>query len=327
MASPVNTALALAILAFQSALSANAGLTPYIATVNYFAGGIERYDATTGALIDTIGNLSPWRSELTLGPDGSFYVTKFSYSNDFAIQRIDARTGVTTTFVDASAFGSIRGSDFGPNGNLFVAAPDRGAILEFNGRTGQYIRDFVVGAPLPIDLDFAPDGTLYVAGGHHQAAASSVRQYDGQTGAFLRTFTTTQVDTPQGILVGPTGDVFVTNQWSRAAPLVRFDGNSGAVKFAVSGGLRNPQGMTLGLNGELLVASFGDKTIKRFNVESGELLGNLVARGGAFDPVGIVFVPEPHALFLCMVTVPFVKVAKRRRTQGCKSRTRQQALN
>jgi WD40 repeat protein len=284
--------------------------TPYIATLNYFAGGLQRYDAKTGALIDTIGELPLRRSELNIGPDGNFYVT---ISNQFEIKRIDARTGATTQFIDASQIGHIRGMDFGPNGNLFVASPSLGSILEFNGQTGQFIRYFIRGIATPIDLDFAPNGSLFVARGHQQISGpSSILEYDGQTGAFIRTFATTQVDTPQNILVGPTGDVFVTNQWINAAPLVRFDGITGAVKFAVDGGLNNPQGMAFGVNGELLVASWHD-SIKRFNAGTGVFLGNLVVGGSLDDPIGVIFVPEPSTLLLGMVTL--VTLPRYRRTR------------
>jgi hypothetical protein len=87
--------------------AAPTNLTSYIATLNYFSGGLQRYDANTGVYIDTIGSLPIRRSELNLGPDGNFYITIFSFSNQFEIKRIDANTGVTTQFIDASPFGEF----------------------------------------------------------------------------------------------------------------------------------------------------------------------------------------------------------------------------
>ena len=276
---------------------------PYIAVANYSFGGLLRYDAKTGAFLDSIGSFPTPRSELNLGPDGNFYVTIFSYSDDFQIHRINPKTGASTLFIDATGLGSMRGLDFGPNGNLFVASSSRNAIMEFNGQTGEFIRDFITGIRSPIDLDFAEDGTLYVARGHHQISnPSSILRYNGQTGAFISTFATSNVDTPQNILVGTDGDVFVTNQWTNAEPLVRFDGTTGAVKFAVSGGLANPQGLTFGVNGELLVASWDD-TIKRFDASSGALLGNLVTGGVLSDPIGVIFIPEPSSRLLVAAAV------------------------
>jgi DNA-binding beta-propeller fold protein YncE len=281
---------------------------PYIATANYASGDLQRYDATTGAYIDSIGSLPIRRSEIHLGPDGSFYVTI-----PFEIKRIDAVTGATTQFIDASQFGNVRGIDFGPNGNLFVASPDLNAILEFNGRTGQYIREFITGIPTPIDLDFAPDGSLFVARGHHESSpSSSILHYDGQSGNLIRTFATNHVATPQSILVDPSGDVFVTNQSPGAEPLVGFKGSTGAIKFAVSGGLNNPQGMTFGINGELLVASWDD-TIKRFDANTGLFLGNLITRGFLNNPIGVVFVPEPSALLLLLGSALLIATHRRGR--------------
>jgi len=265
-----------------------------IVTLNYFSGGLLQFDAHSGASLGYTPALPLRRSELLGGPDGNVYVTIFSYSDAFEILKVDPNSGVATQFVDGRGYGDLRGMDFGPNGNLFVAAPSEGKILEFNGITGQYEGDFVSGIAAPIDLSFSQDGSsMFVARGHHQISSpSSILRYDGTTGTFIDTFATDQIDTPQNVLVGPEGDVYVTNQWTDGQPLVAFDGVTGDIKFAVSAGLENPQGMDIGIDGELLVASWDD-SIKRFDAESGIYLGDLVNGSGLRDPIGVVFFPEP----------------------------------
>ncbi len=285
--------------------------SPYIAVANYSGGNILTFDAATGAPLGAFGSFPTPLSEFNRGPDGKLYVTVYSYSDDYNIYRIDPATGASGRFVNGSGYGGIRGMSFGPNGDLFVAA-GKGAIIEFDGVTGQYKRDFISGIATPIDLAFAPNGTLYVARGHQEIpGGSSILRFDGHTGASLGTFAATHVDTPQNIFVGPDGDVYVTNQWFNAEPLVKFDGVTGAVKFTASAGLNNPQGMDIGLNNELLVASW-DNTIKRFDAISGAYLGDLVQQSGVDWPTGVIaFIPEPSQWGLLPIGTGILALAHR----------------
>lgn len=286
--------------------------SPHIVVANYASGDLRRYDATTGAALGSFGSIPIRINELNTGPDGFFYVTIFSFSDQFQIVRVNPDTGATTEFVNWSGNGGIRGMDFGPDGNLYVASTTSHAILKFNGQSGQFMGNFITGVHTPIDLDFSRDGKLYVARGHHQLSTpSSILRYDAHTGAFIDTFSAVQVDTPQNILVGPDGDVYVTNQWDTAQPLVRFDGATGAVKFAVSGGLSNPQGLAFGMNNDLLVASWDD-TVKRFDPSTGALLGNLVTGPSLNEPSGLVFVPEPAGAILVGIVALSLLLQRRR---------------
>ena len=84
------------------------------------------------------------------------------------------------------------------------------------------------------------DGNLYVS----VAETSSVRRYDGQTGAFLNVFVTAgsgdlQVEFPAGLAFGPDGDLYVVS--SAGNQVLRYDGVTGeflnAFVTAGSGGL------------------------------------------------------------------------------------------
>jgi hypothetical protein len=86
---------------------------------------------------------------------------------------------------------------YGPDGNLYVAAEKIDRVLRFDGQTGVPLGALVADDPAtPIDetggLDaptaalFGPDGDLYVA----SFDGDSVLRYDGVTGSFVGVFVT-----------------------------------------------------------------------------------------------------------------------------------------
>ena len=109
---------------------------------------VLRYDGMTGAFLGAFvssgaGGLSfPWG--LAFGPDGNLYVSSNSASD--TILRYDGMTGkFIDVFVEAADNGGLnnpRGLLFIPNGNLLVASFATKQVLEYDGQTGAFVRQF-----------------------------------------------------------------------------------------------------------------------------------------------------------------------------------------
>lgn len=126
-----------------------------------------------------LANLSP---SIAWGPDGLFYRSL----SGVGIQSFDASTNTLKTFVAGVTAGS--GMAFGPDGNLYIANPVKGAIDRYCGPLNS--SSCVPGSPLPsgqssatpafyagsanakeiFDLVFGPDGNLYVSNAGFPAA-------------------------------------------------------------------------------------------------------------------------------------------------------------
>jgi len=189
-------------------------------------GRIVRYNGVTGAFIDEFvplagngGMMNP--QGLVFGPSGKndgkldLYVCSAFTSS---ILRFDGTTGAFLgEFVASGAGGLYRpiGLTFGPDGNLYVTNIVFGkstalpAVFRFQGPAGTspgaFMDVFVApgsgGLEMPFGLLFGPDGNgdghqdLYVSSGDFtglktQLKSTSVKRYDGVTGAFIDTFIT-----------------------------------------------------------------------------------------------------------------------------------------
>jgi hypothetical protein len=180
-------------------------------------GAVVRFDGITGAFIDYFVSRgsSPLShpNGMVFGPDGNLYVTS---SGTAQVLRYDGTTGAFLGAFIASNSDHVLTTPvtvtFGPDGNLYVAdfAPVTGnpAILRYQGlsgpKPGTFLGEFVPagsgGLLKPLGLLFGPDGNgdghqdLYVGNqlvGPSFGAkehSSSVKRYDGVTGAFIDTF-------------------------------------------------------------------------------------------------------------------------------------------
>jgi hypothetical protein len=176
-----------------------------------------RFDGITGAFIDyfVARGSSPLShpNGMVFGPDGDLYVTS---SGTAQVLRYDGRTrDYLGAFVASSGDHVLTtpvSVTFGPDGDLYVAdfAPVTGnpAVVRYQGLSGPtpgaFIGEFVPagsgGLLRPLGLLFGPDGNgdghqdLYVSSqvvGPSFGAkehTTSVKRYDGVTGAFIDTF-------------------------------------------------------------------------------------------------------------------------------------------
>jgi hypothetical protein len=236
--------------------------------------------------------------------------------------------GTPSAFISAGSGGlsSPQGITLGPDGNVYVASSP-GAVLRYNGNTGQYINTFVAqgSGGLAFDgeagLAFGPDGNLYVPSG----STNQVLEYNGSTGAFVEAFVTAGsggLNAPHGITFGPDGNLYVASNGSNAVlryqgPLAASPGTplpatgqSGATFVAQfvppvsSGG--GPDDLIFGPDKKLYVGGGQAFGVQRYDGTTGGFLdtfipnddpahGNLgtTGRSIAFDQEGRFYVSDP----------------------------------
>jgi hypothetical protein len=135
------------------------------------AAGILRFDAATGAFIDTLvpmgrGGLQDIAS-FAFGPDGRLYVAS---GTDSSVLRFNPVSGAAMgPFIQPGSGGlsAPRGLAFGPEGDLFVSSRDTRQVLRYDGRNGRFLGVF---ATLSGQYPYQP-GNLAVVG---PAATDSV---------------------------------------------------------------------------------------------------------------------------------------------------------
>lgn len=150
-------------------------------------------------------------------------------------------------------------------------------------------------------MTFGPNGNLFVSDGQ-----ISVQEYNGTTGAFVRTFATGGpggggvggLSLPEGLTFGPNGNLFVSN--FRLSSVSEYNGTTGAFVTAFvpppSGGansstLVGPIGLTFGPNGNLFVSSGDTNSVQEYNGATGAFVTTFVPRGsgGLAVPWGLTF--------------------------------------
>jgi WD40 repeat protein len=216
---------------------------------------------------------------------------------------------------------------FGPDGNLYVSDRFSGRVLQYDGRTGAFVRtliqDFRLGGF--ISFAFGPDSNVY-ASMFNCCAAQRIRRYNGTTGAFIDSLGEglPSVDAAYaGITFGTDGMLYTSRleliPGSIANRIERFDPTTGAfVDLLVapgSGGLINARDLSFGPDGNLYVVSQNSNEVLRFSALTGAFV-DVFASGGLFAPSSLVFVPVPEAgtwAMFCGGLVALAFIARRRR--------------
>src|SRR5262245_3898613 len=137
------------------------------------------------------------------------------------------------------------------------------------------------------------DVSLYVSSGD----SDSVLAYNGETGAFQRTFTRrSDLTEPEGVVFGPDGNLYVS---SRTDEVLRYSGRNGRFidVFASGHGLVDPSGIAFGGPDNDLYVGSGltddgrGNQILRFDGRTGafKAVVDPANAGGLDDPEALVF--------------------------------------
>lgn len=289
---------------------------------------IKQYDETTGAYIRDFvtsgsgGLLNP--QGLTLGGNGNLFVSSFGTDS---VKQYNGTTGEYIGDFVSTSSGLLapQGLTFAEDGSLFVVSNripgtevDRGSgiierdsgVLQYNGTTGELLNTITTGSvglpsgPQPVDVAIGgPDDNLFISSSSARFNSGGISEYDPTTGTFIRGIPI-QVSflSPQGIAVSDS-DLFYTD---RTSTVGRIDLTTGTADTSFvdseSGGLTSAFDVSIGENGNLLVSDSASNSIKQYNGETGDFLGDLVASGsgGLSNPTFVttanVPVPEPSSV-------------------------------
>lgn len=205
----------------------------------------------------TLSSISP--EGLRVGPDCALYVSLAD-----SVYRIEQGTGVITEFATQPTAGTgFQGLDFGPDGNLYVAArTSANVILRFNGTTGAFIDVFAsMGINGPNTPRFGPDGRLYVSCRN----TGNVVRFDPD-GTLLGEFAThPSLGSPEGVSFGPDGHLYVAARTNSV--VMRFNGTTGAFmnQITATPPFMAPEGLGFTSDGSLWIASRDTSEVIRFN--------------------------------------------------------------
>ena len=167
--------------------------------VGHISGGVEEFDATTGAFIKTYAPALGWQWAGVYAPNGNVYIGSHT-TND--IREYDSTTG---------AFIAVKASiptpsdmEYGPNGNLYVGAYFFGSVYELDPNTLATVSSWAVPGQ-PNDIAFLPGGRILVT------SQSTVQCYVYDASHNLITsFAGTGWVHPHGIAISPyTGRILI----------------------------------------------------------------------------------------------------------------------
>jgi WD40 repeat protein len=172
--------------------------------VGAFNGGVDEFDANTGAYIKTYnpGPGTQWAG--LYAPNGNVYISSWN-TND--VREYDVNTGAFVRVVTSSL---ELPSDMrvGPNGNLFICSYGGSFVKEVDAITGALVNQWSQPAPSRTnDIDFLPSGEMLVTA----LGSNKVYRYDTAYN-LLGTFNGTGWGNTHGIEVSPfDGNIYVVD--------------------------------------------------------------------------------------------------------------------
>jgi WD40 repeat protein len=171
--------------------------------IGHSTGGVEEFNATTGAYIKTYNPSGGWQWAGLYAPDGNVYIGDMS-TND--VRKYDSTTGLligVLTTVDGPADMRI-----GPDGNLYICSYTMGYVRVVNAITGAFLDEWAqASGDRSNDIAFLPNGDILVT-----VMASNVCYHYNSGKVLLGSFSGTGWGRPHGIDISPwDGNIYVAD--------------------------------------------------------------------------------------------------------------------
>lgn len=272
-------------------------LTPAQAKAFLFVSSVA--NDKPGAVVNI--NYDPETNTITSSPN-------FTPGNSSILKYNETTGAFVDTFVQKGVLSLSSGITFGPDGDLYAndqgyaytanGTTKYGRIVKFDGKTGNFLGEFIPGSTLtskglqfPEDLLFGPDGDLYISG----LGGGGVQRFDGQTGAYVDTVADTNSKNEAliaaGLNFGPDGNLYISSVLTDNS-ILKYNLKSDTVNTFVpssiappvpSGTVFTPDGSKL-LGSTFLGANPGDPiTVQQYS-NSGADLGLFVgANNGGLE--------------------------------------------
>jgi DNA-binding beta-propeller fold protein YncE len=179
-------------------------------------------------------------------------------------------------------------------GELYVANDEGSTIERFDRETGAHLGTFAT-PNRPNEIEFGPNGDLYVLSLTGPFGPYEVRRYDGDTGAFLGTV----VSTATGFGFGPDGYLYVARPVTSGGFIERYDPSSGAllgtVATAPTGAFQLTREIAFTPDGSSIIVQAIDLSILepalvRFDLSTGQILEQALA---SYFFIGFDLAPSP----------------------------------
>lgn len=174
-------------------------------------------------------------------------------------------------------------------------------VARYGGETGEFKGFFAAGGSLerPTGLRFGPDGHLYVS----NVGPDNVLRFDGKTGAPLGVAASHEDLKHPRQLAFRGGRLFVSSRGTNRVLCFdldtgRFIGDATKVHpsytrdHAGDDGLSQPFGLIHDPGGNLLVASHGTDSVRRYDGETGLFIDTFACGNGLVQPRNIVYGPD-----------------------------------
>jgi glucose/arabinose dehydrogenase len=224
-----------------------------------------------------------------------------------AVLEFDLFTGAFRRVFASTGLGRAGYCAFGPDGDLYVCDASSNAVRRYDGVSGLPRGVFASGAGMNFPAGLAwHNGTLLVAG----FSSNAVHRFDAASGASLGTIA--GVTRPLYLRVASDGLLHVSEYGANR--LGKFSLATGArVGSFAAGGLNGPVGQLALPDGSLLVTSWNNGRILRYNEPATQLLGTFDSTlAQPNDLLLVPTIPAPGAAGVALVGA--LVTCRRRRT-------------
>ena len=286
--------VALALMAFAVALPATAD-DPYVLVSNHAGGNsVSKYDLTgnwqghlvapgSGGLASAVG-VRVHQGDLLVVSEGTGQVLRYNLDTGAFID----------AFIDDPLLLAPGYMEIGPDGSIYVDSVGNNSVRKYDPTTGAFISIAATGGSLsgPDGLLFLPSGELLVSSYFNHA----VKRYDPTTGNYLGDFINGGglLNPLELRLVNGESEIHVVSQGPNTVRA--YNANTGAfiATSLAGGGLNNPIARLELPNSDLLVSSYSNSRIVRFQSD-GTVIGNfaLGAAQGLTRPTVMILVTPP----------------------------------